>query len=100
MKNKIKYLLMFLLLICVFVCSGCSNACIKPNYSTSANENIEYIHNEYFDCEVIENINETAYIIRDKNTNVLYLVVGGFRSSIITPIYNSDGTVKLYEPKE
>lgn len=100
MKNKIKYLLIFLLLICVFVCSGCYNASNKPNHNTVASENIKNIHNQYFDCEVIENINETVYIVRDKNTNVLYLVVGGFKSSMITPIYNSDGTVKLYEPKE
>ena len=41
--------------------------------------------------------NGIAYIIRDTNTNVLYLAIYGYKSAVMTPIYNSDGTLKLYE---
>ena len=35
----------------------------------------------------------------DKNTGVMYLCKYGQSSSFMTPIYNADGTLKLYEEK-
>ena len=46
------------------------------------------------DFEIIDN-NYYNYILRDKNTNVLYFGSSGV--SGITPIYNADGSLKLYE---
>lgn len=45
------------------------------------------------DFEVIET-NFYGAILVDKNTNVLYYWIQG---DSMTPIYNSDGTVKLYD---
>ena len=45
--------------------------------------------------EIVET-NYYGAILVDKNTNVLYYWI---QDSSMTPIYNSDGTVKLYEEK-
>ena len=60
-------------------------------------KNLQSIHGEHFDVEVIEDLGGGNLIIVDKNTNVMYLFVKGFYASAMTPIYNADGTVKLYE---
>lgn len=95
MKKKILIgAIAFCSLFCV---TGCKKTELYSQYSAS--KNITLIHSQYFDAEVIEEIGFQTYIIRDKNTNVLYLVVGGTagRSAAITPIYNEDGTLKTYK---
>ena len=78
----------------IFCMASCSD---EPNYNSIAAQNVKLIHSQYFDTEVIEKIGDTVYIIRDKNTNILYLVVGGYYSTAMTPIYNEDGTLKIYK---
>lgn len=95
MKKKI---LIGIIVLCSLFCgAGCKKN--EPYSQASASKNITLIHSQYFDAEVIEEIGYQTYIIRDKNTNVLYLVVGGTagRSAAMTPIYNEDGTLKIYE---
>lgn len=41
--------------------------------------------------------NDGSVVAYDENTKVMYLCVYGNNSMAITPIYNSDGTVKLYD---
>lgn len=52
--------------------------------------------NKYFD---LVNIYEAGYttVAYDKNTKVMYFIEEAGYSFGITPIYNSDGTLKLYE---
>ena len=38
-----------------------------------------------------------SVVAYDENTKVMYLCIYGYNSMAITPIYNSDGTVKLYD---
>ena len=95
MKKKILIgVIAFCSLFCV---TGCNKN--KPSSLNTAPTNLTLVHSQYFDAEVVEEIGFQAYIIRDKNTNVLYLVVGGAAgdSAIMTPIYNEDGTLKIYK---
>lgn len=95
MKRKI---LIGVIAFCSLFCAtGCNKN--KPAILHTASQNIALIHSQYFDAEIVEEIGFDTYIIRDKNTNVLYLVVGGATgdSSIMTPIYNEDGTLKIYK---
>ena len=90
-----KYLsLIFVALLLTITLTGCGNE--KPSTMKNAAINVTKIHSEYFDTEVIEYLGGLNYIIMDKNTKVLYLVVGG-EGCAITPIYNADGTPMLYE---
>ena len=83
-----------LILVLMFSLCGCEN---KPNHNNNVEKNLQYIHSEYFDVEVIEDLGGGSFVVVDKNTNVLYLFVKGYQSSAMTPIYNSDGTVMLYQ---
>lgn len=53
--------------------------------------------NKYFDLVKIYGGGCDGDIVYDKNTNVLYYIIYDADRLGITPIYNSDGSVKLYE---
>ena len=53
--------------------------------------------NKYFDLVKIYGGGYDGDIVYDKNTNVLYYIIYDADRLGITPIYNSDGSVKLYE---
>lgn len=81
-------------IICVlmFALSGC-----ETSHMNAIDENLKKINSEYFDAEVIEDLGCGGLVVVDKNTNVLYLFIKGYQASVMTPIYNSDGTVMLYQ---
>lgn len=95
MKKIVAFIMIFAL---IFVLSGCEKN--KPCKSDSIEDNLQCIHNEYFDVEVIEDLGAGNLIIVDKNTNVLYLFVRGNYASAMTPIYNADGTPMIYKGGE
>lgn len=69
----------------------------EENFSSTNVVNIDKTikspNSKLCDFEVIET-NFYGAILVDKNTNVLYYWIQG---DSMTPIYNSDGTVKLYD---
>ena len=81
-------------LVLMFSLCGCGTSRISD-----IDANLKKTHSEYFDVEVIEDLGGGSFIIVDKNTDVLYLFVHGYQSSAMTPIYNSDGTVMLYQER-
>lgn len=95
MKKIVAFIMIFAL---IFVLSGCEKN--KQCESYSIDENLQCIHNEYFDAEVVEDLGSGNLIIVDKNTNVLYLFLCGTYASAITPIYNADGTPMIYKGGE
>lgn len=89
MGKKILVLLSVLMIIGSI--TGCSGETHDPEF------NVKNIHSYYFDVEVVEELaNKTGFICRDKNTDVLYVVINGYTSALMTPILESDGTPKLY----
>lgn len=87
-----KIIAVFIICVLMFVLSGCRTSRIN-NIDT----NLKKTHSEYFDVEVIEDLGGESFIVMDKNTSALYLFIHGYQSSAMTPIYNSDGTVMLYQ---
>lgn len=82
------------MMTCVFVMlslAGCSS------YLKNGEDNVGLASSKYCDMEAVEECDPRVIIYRDKNTNVLYLAVGGYKSFGLTPILNADGTPKLYE---
>jgi hypothetical protein len=72
--------------------TGCSGHDVEPEQSSIANK--------YIDLVVIyENLSQQTEVMYDKNTGVMYLCKYGQSSSFMIPIYNADGTLKLYEEK-
>lgn len=57
--------------------------------------NVSYVHSDYIDFEVVEE-GASYTIVYDTHTKVLYIVMSGFQQGAMTPIYNEDGSLKLY----
>ena len=89
MKKKI--LVVVLGLTLCFGMTGCGNSMTNNGYV-----NFKNADNKYIDMELVYQ-NNSVYVLYDKNTKVMSLCVEGYNMMGITPIYNSDGTVKLYD---
>ena len=92
MKKK----LMTLLIICLLALSlvGCGKS-----YQDATKTHKETIGQGYF--TTIEywggGSSETYAIVYANDTKVMYLVVDGVYTFDITPLYNADGTLQIYE---
>lgn len=86
MKKKILAVVLGLTLC--FGMTGCTKGDIEPENSD--------IGNKYIDLVTIYKKHGTE-VLYDKNTKVMYFLRQSGQQFGITPIYNSDGTVKLYD---
>lgn len=87
MKKKI--LIVALALILCFGMTGCTKGDIEPERSV--------LGNKYIDLVTIYKGKRGTEVLYDKNTKVMYFMIWTANRFEITPIYNSDGTVKLYD---
>ena len=88
MKKKI--LAVALGLTLCFGMTGCTKGDIEPESSRLANKYIDLV-------TIYKDDNHNTKVLYDKNTKVMYFVIWSGYQFGITPIYNSDGTVKLYD---
>ena len=88
MKRKI--LAVALGLTLCFGMTGCAKGDIEPESSRLANKYIDLV-------TVYKDDGHNTEVLYDKNTKVMYFVKWSGYQVGITPIYNSDGTVKLYD---
>lgn len=92
MKKKFIVLLIMCLLALSLV--GCSQS-----YQDATKTHKETICQGYF--TTIEQwgggASDTYYIVYANDTKVMYLVVDGVYTFDITPLYNTDGTLQIYE---
>lgn len=92
--KKIIALLLFVTIVLTL------SSCAKQKASNSGNiaDVVEQVNSEYVDFEIVEeNYWDGWCVVYDKNTKVMYVILDAYQSTGMTPIYNSDGTVKLYE---
>lgn len=89
MKKKVAAIVLGLSM-CLSI-TGCSDK-LKDG-----NANFRYVDNKYIHLITICDKDDGNIVAYDENTKVLYLCVYGYSSMGITPIYNSDGTLKLYK---
>lgn len=88
MKKKILAVVLGLTLC--FGMTGCTKGDIEPESSCIANKYIDLV-------TIYKDDNYNTEVLYDKNTKVMYFVIWSGHQFGITPIYNSDGTVKLYD---
>lgn len=88
MKKKI--LVVVLGLTLCFGMTGCTKGDIESERSTLGNKYIDLV-------TIYKDDNYKTEVLYDKNTKVMYFVKWSGYQFGITPIYNSDGTVKLYD---
>ena len=90
MKKKILAVVLGLTLC--FGMTGCT-----ANMYSDADSNFKNVDNQYISMVTVYDKKDGTIITYDKYTKVMYLCVKGYRAMAVTPIYNSDGTVKLYD---
>ena len=108
--EKVSCLVLLLITVCIYTLIGCSD------YSSSQDSepaDLRYGHLElgdmlFEDFKVIK-VNEIttlylhSYEVADLNSGVVYLYSywsnGNGTTCTMTPLYNSDGTVRIYEGK-
>ena len=88
MKKKILAVVLGLTLC--FGMTGCTKGDIEPKTSDLGNKYIDLV-------TIYKDDNYYTEVLYDKNTKVMYFVKWSTYQFGITPIYNSDGTVKLYD---
>ena len=93
MKKRI--IIISLLITMIFLLSSCKT-------TTTTYEDGE--KTKFYQFVVIEEKNNVdegiLYIVYDKDTKVMYYIIINSYKCGITPIYNTDGTIKIYEEKE
>ena len=88
-----KIITLLLLVASILMLSSCSSG-----GSGNIADIIDQMNSDYVNFEIVEeNTWDGWCVVYDKNTKVMYVILDGFQSTGMTPIYNSDGTVKLYE---
>lgn len=88
MKKKI-FAVVLGLALC-FGMIGCTKGDIEPENSDLGNKYIDLV-------TIYKDDGHNTKVLYDKNTKVMYFSkLTGYQFGI-TPIYNSDGTVKLYD---
>lgn len=83
---------------CVALCLG-TVGCIKSNAKEKRSHDVE----KYIDLKIVaSDVTDVGseYIYYDKNTKAMYVSFGGASHSGISAIYNTDGSLKLYEENE
>lgn len=92
MKKKIA-LILILCLITTMLC-GCSTV----SYDEAIEDSDKTRLGGYFTVVKEWTYNDECYCtVYANDTHVMYLFIDGYRSYAITPIYNADGTLQIYE---
>ena len=91
--KNVKVLCTMIIAVVIFTSCG--------NYTTNSNSNTSKVI-----CEQFIVVNEskydtdfgTLYTVYDKDTKVMYYIMDAYyyHQAVMTPIYNSDGTVRIY----
>ncbi len=72
-------------LLSVFLLTGC------------VKEGDEYLNDDFIIIEKRTGDTYHTYKVYDKETKVIYLIFNGSYSGGMTPLYNTDGTLQIYE---
>lgn len=91
-----KNILLFILM--AILCCGCYSSTDDFSkddvYLDTPYIKLIYLYERDYD------IRYKAQVVYDENTNVMYLIGQKGNGMFMTPIYNTDGTLKLYTPEE
>ena len=86
---------LFILLVLMFILITGLTAC--GTTTTTYEDNEKIFCNQFVIVEKQQHIDEHLYIVYDKDTKVMYYVYSRGSKGGISPIYNADGSVKVYD---
>lgn len=88
MKNAVEIIL---LAVCLSLCCACETRIATKTEIAEQEQNQEAF-------VVLEDDGRTYAIVYDKKTRVMYCMSkGGYNNGNLYPLYNADGTLRLYE---
>lgn len=83
-----------LLSMCVLLLCGC-----ERSYEEAKTTKKDFGHGYFTEVKSWETSNANFYILYANDTKVMYLVINGYRKFGITPLYNADGSLQVYDGK-
>ena len=89
------YSFIFILFLGFFSIIICIYSIINDFKPMKVEENTVVEYNEKFN--LIEKFGPSEYIVYDEDTNVVYYIYQHNHSCGITPLYNQDGSIQVYE---
>ena len=94
MKKKV-----LTIILAIFICLGTVGGLLYlPSGEKDVPEVDNIYGNKYIDLVTIyQSDNAGTYVCYDRNTKVMYFIKSSGYKFGITPIYNADGSLKLYE---
>ena len=92
MKKKIA-LVLVLCIMTAMLC-GCSSSYEEPSNSNNSFGNGYFTVIRWWDCGIDS---PTEYILYANDTGVMYYAFHASHAGGITPLYNADGTLQIYE---
>lgn len=94
-----KILLTLVVCILGFSCIGCGLTITYEEAVEKSEEQTSGDNGESYFTTLItwEENRNTHQIVYANDTKVKYLIISGYNRSAITPLYNSDGTVQVYD---
>ena len=94
MKKKIA-LVLVLCIVTTMLCS-CSDSPTTESFQYN-DSNDYFITIENCGAYTRDGWSVSIYIVYAKDTHVKYLIGVGVKKTMITPLYNADGTLQIYE---
>lgn len=86
---------LFILLVLMFILITGLTAC--STITTTYEDSEKTFCNQFVIVEKQQYIDEHLYIVYDKDTKVMYYVYSIGSKGGMSPIYNTDGSVKVYD---
>ena len=97
MKKKIA--LVLILCFATVMLYGCSDSPTTESFQPNNNNNY-FITIESCGVYTLNGWSTPIYIVYARDTHVKYLIGLGAKRSMITPLYNADGTLQIYQEAE
>lgn len=89
------YIFIFMLFLGFFAIMICIYSIINDCKPMKVEENTAVEYNEKFN--LIEKLGLYEYIVYDEDTNVIYYIYQHSHGCGITPLYNEDGSIQVYQ---
>lgn len=94
---NIKKKLIIVLMVITLSLTGCGESSHQKDKSNNNTLFDQFVIVKDTEYDAMNDEWYDFYIVYDKDTKVMYYFANGFRRAMMSPIYNSDGTVKIWE---
>ena len=99
-KDKKRLLSVALAVVMVVCLAGCGTTYQEATGQTENNVSGSFCNGYFTKITEWEDAYSNYYIVYANDTKVKYLVMSAQTRSGITPLYNADGTLQIYEESE